>query len=224
MGLAFVALLVSLRVMEGSGLPDAGDPQAKVVAFWTHHRGQQMAVALIASLAAVAFTWFAGTLRSALARSEGGDATLANISFAGAIVAATGMLAISTVEYAAAQSAGHVPAGVTQTLSVLQADTWLGFAAGAAVFGLATGAAILRTAALPRWLAYVALASGVAWLSPLQPLGILLTWSLVAAAERQRSAVSGQRSRLRHRFSRTKPRSPPADGTPRLTDSLGVPA
>jgi hypothetical protein len=195
MGLAFVGLLVSCRVIEGS-LPDASASQAKVVAFWTHHRGSQILVAMLASLAAVAFTWFAGTLRSELARAEGGDATLANISFAGAIVTATGMLAISSVEFAAAHSAGHVPATVTQTLSALQADTWIGLAAGLVLFGLATGLAIVRTSVLPRWIGYVAVASGVCWLSPLQPLAILLTVVLVGAASYKQYAIRDLRSAI----------------------------
>jgi hypothetical protein len=183
MGLVFVGLLVTFRVIEASpGLPDADAHTADVVAFWTQHRGQQILVAILASFAAIVFLWFAGTLRSALARAEGGEATLANLSFGGAIVAATGMLAISTVEYAAAHSAGHVPATVTQTLSALQADTWLGFAAGVAVFGLATGAAVLRTRALPRWLGWVSVASGLLWLTPAQPVGLLLTLVLLAGA------------------------------------------
>jgi hypothetical protein len=183
MGIAFVALLVTFRVIEGSGgLPASDASQSTVVEFWTQHRGEQIAVAILASLGAVVFTWFAGVMRSALVRAEGGQATYANLSFGGAIVAAVGMLAISTVEYTAANSAGHVPGSVTQTLSALQADNWLGFAAGAALYGLATGVAILRTQALPRWQGYVAVASGFFWLTPAQPIGLLLTLVLLVAS------------------------------------------
>ena len=183
MGIAFVALLVTFRVIEGSGgLPASDASQSTVVEFWTQHHGEQIAVAIMASLGAVVFTWFAGVLRSALARAEGGQATYANLSFAGAILAAVGMLSISMVEYAAANSAGHVPGSVTQTLSAFQADNWLGFAAGAALYGLATGVAILRTRALPRWQGYVALSSGFFWLTPAQPIGLLLTLVLLVGS------------------------------------------
>ena len=43
------------------------------------------------------------------------------------------VLATAGIEYAAAHSAGHVPGTVTQTLSALQADTFLPIAGGFAV-------------------------------------------------------------------------------------------
>jgi hypothetical protein len=195
-GIAFVALLVGFRVIEGSGLPSADASQSTVVEFWTQHRNEQILVAIMASLGAVVFTWFAGVMRTALARAEGDQATYANLSFAGAILAAVGMLTITTVEYTAAHSAGDVSASVTQTLSVLQADTWLGFAAGAALYGLATGAAILRTKALPRWQGYVAVSSGIFWLTPAQPIGLLLTLVLLAAASVTLYRRTGTRTAL----------------------------
>src|SRR5262245_28118145 len=76
MGVVFAALIVTIRVMEGMGLPDATDSTSKVVAFWNDHRDQQMAVSIIASFAGVAFVWFAGTLRSVQQRAEGGTAML----------------------------------------------------------------------------------------------------------------------------------------------------
>src|SRR3954466_1576373 len=129
-GLVFAALLVIVRVVEGSGLPDADASAASVVSYWTQHQSEQITVAVLASFAAVFLVFFAGVLRGVLREAEGGGGTLSAISFGGALVTAVGMLGITTVEFAAAHSAGHVPAAVTQTLSALQADTYFGVSAG----------------------------------------------------------------------------------------------
>ena len=57
-----------------------------------------------------------------------------------------------------ADIAGHVPATVTQALSVLQADTFIMIAPGFAIFGIAAGLAVLRTGALSRRLGWLSLA------------------------------------------------------------------
>jgi hypothetical protein len=171
-------------VIESASLPDANVSTSDAVDFWTQNRGSQMTVAILASLSGLALLWFAGTLRSVLRRAEGGD-TLATISLAGAVVAVSGFFLDTSIEYTAAHSAGDVPAQVTQTLSVLQADTWLPIAGGFAVFGLATGLALLYGAVMPKWLAWVSLVAGALWLTPAQILGMLLSVIFVVATSIQ---------------------------------------
>jgi hypothetical protein len=205
-GVGFAVLLVIFRVIEsGASLPDANDSTAKVVAFWTKHDSEQIAVAIIASFAAVLFVWFSGVLRSALADSEGGRATFANLSLAGGVLAGAGMLFITTVEYAAADSAGEVPAAVTQTLSVLQADTFFMVAAGFAIFGLAAGLVILRTAVFPGWLGWISVVAGVLWLTPVQFAGIVLSVAFVVATSIMLFRDAGESSTVAAR-----PLEPPA--------------
>jgi len=181
-GLAFTALLVAVRVIEGSGLPDAGAPTATVARYWTEHRTDQMTVAVLASLAAVALVWFGGELRNRLANAEGGHGRLASLTFGGVLLSAVGMLGTTTLEYAAADSAGHVPATVTQALSVLQADTFILIAPGFAVFGIAAGLAVLRTGVLSRRLGWLSLAAGILWLTPGQFVAIFLSVLFVTIA------------------------------------------
>ena len=156
-----------------------------MVAYWTENQSEQMAIAVIASFAAVFLVFFAGVLRGYLRDAEGGSGALSSITFAGAIIAATGMLAITTVEYAAAQSAGDVPAQVTQTLSALQANTFLGVSAGFGIFGVAAGMAILRTGAMSRRMGWVSAVGGLLWLSPGQFVAIFLTIGFVVVASVQ---------------------------------------
>jgi hypothetical protein len=181
-GLVFTALLVVVRVIEGSGLPDADAPTATVARYWAEHRSDQILVAVLATLAAVALVWFGGELRNRLANAEGGHGRLASLTFGGIVLCAVGMLGTTTVEYAVADSAGHVPATVTQALSVLQADTFIMIAPGFAIFGIAAGLAVLRTGALSRSLGWLSLAAGILWLTPGQFVAIFLSVLFVAIA------------------------------------------
>ena len=139
-----------------------------------------MLVAVLASLAAVALVWFGGELRHRLANAEGGHGRLASLTFG--VLCAVGMLGTTTVEYAVADSAGHVPATVTQALSVLQADTFIMIAPGFAIFGIAAGLAVLRTGVLSRRLGWLSLAAGILWLTPGQFVAIFLSVLFVAIA------------------------------------------
>jgi hypothetical protein len=178
-GLVFAALLLIMRVIEGSGMPDAGASTATAVRFWTDHQSEQIAAAIISSFAALFLVWFGSYLRSALRDADGGKSTLADISFGGVLVTAAGILAIATVELAAADTAGDVPGQVTQTLSALQAESYLGVAAGFGLFGIATGLAIMRTGVLSRRLGWLSLVSGVIWLTPVQFVAIFLSVAFV---------------------------------------------
>jgi hypothetical protein len=179
-GVLFAALLAGVRVIEGSGLPDATASTSSAVAYWTSHRGSQMLTAVLVTFAAVCLAWYAGHLRSAIARAEGGSATLANITFGGGLLAAAAALATAGIEYAAAQTAGHVPGTVTQTLSALQADTFLPIAGGFAVFSLAAGIAVLKTGVMSSKLGWLSVVAGVLWLTPGEFVAIFLSVIFVA--------------------------------------------
>ena len=179
-GMAFVVLLIIVRLVEGS-LPSADDSTASVIAFWHDNRDEQIFVAILASLAGALFVWFAGVLRGTL--REGGDEgmdTLATISFGGALIAMVGLFLGTTLEFAAADTVGDVPVTVTQTLSALQADSYFPIAAGFAIFQIATGMALLQLALLPRWMAIASIVFGIVWLTPLGFVGILFTVIFVA--------------------------------------------
>ena len=179
-GLAFVALLIIVRLVEGS-LPSADDSTASVIAFWHDNQDEQIFVAVLASLAGALFVWFAGVLRGALREGEDPQTeTLAAISFGGALIAMMGLLIGTSLEFAAADTVGDVPVTVTQTLSALQADSYFPIAAGFGIFQIATGMALLRVALLPRWMAIASVVFGVIWLTPLGFVGIAFSVIFVA--------------------------------------------
>jgi hypothetical protein len=165
-GLVFAIAFVVV-IFTGSNSPDADAPTAKVIRYWAHHKDGEMTGAWIVAIALLFFIWFAGCLRGRLAVLEGGGRRLANTCFGGAIVMALGGLLFSGLSWAAAHTVGKVPAGVTQSIHVLDSDLFFPFAGGAAVFLVAAGVLTLRTRALPAWLGWAAVVLGIATVTPL---------------------------------------------------------
>lgn len=157
--------LAGLIVLEGpADRPELNQPPAVILSYF----GEQDTVILgsfLLTLAALAFLWFAGSLRAVLRRKEGGEGRLSAIAFGGAMVAGVFMLAMPAANLVGALLAEQLSAAQAQTFYFL-GDVFLYPAAmGAAVFVGATALVALRTAALPRW---------VKW-----PSAVLALWLLV---------------------------------------------
>jgi hypothetical protein len=159
-GILFVALLVASFILSGSS-PDTDDSTGKVVAEWSKNDSQQMTGAILSALAVVPFLWFLGALRSALRVAEGGTGRLSATAFAGGLILAGFAVADASLQFAVADSVGDVPPLVTQSLSVLYSDFFLGFPVGVGVFGVATGLVLLRTGLLPAWLGWFIFVVGI---------------------------------------------------------------
>ena len=150
----------------GSEYPDADASTNEAVAFWTDNADEQMVVAFAGTVSTLFFVWFAAVLRGNFLRLQGGSSSLAAISFAGAIVASVAVLLQESIVFTAAESVGDVPDNITQTMSVLQAEFFLPLMAGFAIFHVGAGAAVVHTGALPKWLGWASIVTGILWLTP----------------------------------------------------------
>jgi hypothetical protein len=137
-----------------------------VITFWRQHEHAQIAASLLAGFAAVFLVGFGGVVRSRLREAEGGSGRLAATAFGGFLLIAAGGLALAGFQFTAADTVGDVPDSVTQTLAALNRDFFFLLDGGVLVAVFATGAAILRHGALPRWFGYVSLLVGVIFLTP----------------------------------------------------------
>jgi hypothetical protein len=181
-GVIFAVLLTALFILT-SNSPDANDKTVDVVNYWTNHDSKEIVASLMGGLAVVAFVWFAGTLRSAYRDLGGESGRLAGIAYGGALVFAVGGAIASSLEFAAADTAGDVPAQVTQTLSVLDSDVFLTFAAGIVIFQAANARLILGYGGLPRWLGYFSILLVIVSLTPVGFIAFpgTILWVLIAA-------------------------------------------
>ena len=158
------------------GTLSASDPVAKIVAHYTINQDALRAQALMFVIGAGFFLWFAGSLRSFLARAEGGTGRLSMVAY-GAGVASTVVTLVALafqVGLAGAASDAGQPAliGMMDALFVI-ANLPL------AVMLIAIAIVTFRTAAFPAWLGWLSVVAALAQLVPV--LGIALDGGPLAA-------------------------------------------
>ena len=183
-GAAFVVLLV-VGFIVGGETPDFDDSAQDVVSFYSSHESSQTVSAILGAYAVLFFVFFAGNLRAALRRTEEPPGVLSAVSFGGALLVAVGGLIFSGLTFILADIADEetIDPVVSQTLNTLSGEFFIPLAVGTGIFLIATGIAILRGAALPRWLGWVALVVGILAVTPAGFFAFLamLAWVLVAS-------------------------------------------
>jgi succinate dehydrogenase/fumarate reductase cytochrome b subunit len=123
-----------------------------------HIKGRVSSFALV--LAAFAFIYFLGALRTVLEEAEAavrGSRELARVAFAGALTGIAGItMAFVSIANASAPGA-HADPLVSKAVSTSAAGPFLVGATGFSAFLLATGVLTLRAGVLSRWTGFVAL-------------------------------------------------------------------
>ena len=90
----------------------------------------------------------------------------------------------SGVEYGLAHNLYALRPTTVQAMNVIGNEAFLPVLAGAFVFAISSGVAILRGAALPRWLGWAAIAIGIAAIIPPTSFPALLgfvIWSVIVS-------------------------------------------
>jgi len=128
---------------------------------WAHNdhiKGRVSSFALV--LAAFAFIYFLGAVRSVLEEAESsvrGSRELARVAFAGALTGIVGItMAFVSIANASAPGSNADPL-VSKAVTTSAAGPFLVGATGFSAFLLATGVLTLRTGVLSRWTGFVAL-------------------------------------------------------------------
>ncbi|WP_412542337.1 hypothetical protein R8Z50_07465 [Longispora sp. K20-0274] len=174
-GVVYLILVLAGFIVGGTDGVGSDQPTDKVVAWWQDNKSQQTVACLLVAYGSLALVWFAGSLRRALSRAEGGDGRLGAVALAGSVILTLGLL--STVGFAlvAADTVGKVPGEVTQTFSVASNEFFLPIAAGAFLLYAAAGLGILYTRVLPQWLGWLTLVLAVVALTPFAWFAFLAT-------------------------------------------------
>jgi hypothetical protein len=206
-GIVFAVIFYVAVALSGDE-PDADASAAKAVQYWSNHDTKEIILSVLGVVATLFFIWFAGTLRARLYEAEGGTGRLASTAFAGAVMFSVGLLSLVAISFTAADTAGDVAPTVTQTLNALNSDFFFPAAGGGAVLYLATGVAVLRTLALPRWLGWVSVVLGVICFTPagFVPFLLLGLWVVVISVILYRAQVPA--------VGRTPRAAPPAPAAP----------
>jgi hypothetical protein len=168
--IATAILFAGANSLWGFEQPSWGASQEEILRFYENASDRIVAGGLLSLISIAIFVVFVSAFRRVLIELEGNE-LLANVAFGGALVGMATGLGAETINMAAALRAGDSELTGSLAQALFDISYVLGYNAsgvGIGLFTLATGAAALRSGALlPRWLAIVALALGVALLTPI---------------------------------------------------------
>jgi hypothetical protein len=179
-GLALVVVLLGTIFLTPES-PDATAGPLKVAAFARDHRGGLYLSAYLISLAVLLAGVFLWYLRELVAPGRSGR-RLADLGFAGGLLFLVDGTLTAGLAFAMADVAKHASPTVLQTLNIFYGDA-TSYAGGATalMFG-AISLGMLRSKALPSWLAYLGLVLAVGSFA-VAPLGLAAfgIWVLVTS-------------------------------------------
>jgi len=177
------ALVVVAAAVTGGETPEANASAAKVIAYYGTHRSEIETSSILFAIAFLVIVLFAGSLRSYLRRTSSAEG-LSALVLAGGVLMAVGAITGGAMEYGLAHNLHALSPTEAQTLNFISNEIFLPLLAGAFIFGIASGLAILRGAALPKWLGWVAIVMGIAAIIPPASFPALLgfvLWSLIVS-------------------------------------------
>jgi hypothetical protein len=174
-----VVAVVGIAVGEETLKSTASGP--RVILHALAHRSTLEASDILFAIAFLVLVLFAGALRSYLRRTPGNDG-LAALVLAGAVVMGVAAIMISGIEYGLVHHAERLSPDMARTLNFLTNEMFVPILAGAFILGVSAGLAIIRGAALPVWLGWVAIVLGIVALIP--PIGFgafigFVIWSVI---------------------------------------------
>jgi hypothetical protein len=175
------AVLAVVAIVTGSESPGTNEPPAKIVAYYTTHRSEVKTSAFLFALAFLILVLFAASLRSYLRRTPAAEG-LSALVLAGSVLIAAGTSISAGVEVGLANEIHHLGPESVQTLNFITEEVaFLPVVGGAFLLAIASGLAILRGAALPKWLGWVAIVLGIAALVPPASFPSLLGFAIWSA-------------------------------------------
>ncbi len=180
-GIVFAALLLVTFFFSPSA-PSQHDNGAQVIAHFRLHHSAIMIGNFCGALAVIFFIFFAGSLRSFLRGKDGGEG-LSAVALGGAVLLGAGGAIFSSLEWALSETRNSISPAAAEAINILSNNLFWPFEAGLVVFSIAIGLAILRTAALPKWLGWVMIVIGVIGVTPVGFFGffVVMIWSVIVA-------------------------------------------
>ncbi len=202
-GIAFIVVYVVAWLIERS--PNSDDPSSTVAAYYNEksHRVLEIVSAYLFVVAAILFVCFVAALRERLRPAEGGEEVATSVAYGGALVSAgllvAGAMALAAVPAGMSLGGIRAPAG-GDIINFVQSAGYGMILVGGMFFAATTIAAIsfasMRTAAMPRWSAWLGyvcafvLLFSVVWLPQIALLVWVLAISIVLFRTPNRAEVT----------------------------------
>jgi hypothetical protein len=160
----FVLFLAGFLV--GTSTPSSDASAQHAVSSFVSHRTHDRVSLFLIAYASVFAMFFAAALRSYLKTRSRGDG-LTTLGYSGMVIFVVGLLTLVGMEFAATDVPGKISPSAEQALNVLQNDVFFALLVGAAIFLIGSGLAIVGSAALPKWLGWIAVPLAVIAVTPL---------------------------------------------------------
>jgi hypothetical protein len=179
------ALFIGLTLVSFFASPDTPNSKAsgtRVIAWFVAHRNTERVTDIISIFAMLFLVFFAGSLLGYLRRAPAAGSA-AIVMLGGAVLIAAGFTVAVGIDYALTDVPSRLAPSAAQALNVLDNDVFFTVPLGGAVFAIPAGIAILRGAALPKWLGWVAIVLGIVMCSPafFPAFLVLLVWALIVS-------------------------------------------
>jgi hypothetical protein len=165
-GVGFVLLgIVSFIV--GGEPKSADEPVREIVDYYVDNKDSIQVAAFIGVAATLLLVFFGAYLRGVLRAAAPEGEILSLVSFLGLVVVAVGFAIDTTILIALSEAADDIDPVAVQSLQALWDNDFVPLVLGVLMFLWATGLAVIRTGALPKWLGWVMVVLGVVALTPI---------------------------------------------------------
>jgi hypothetical protein len=184
-GIVFVVLIVAAFIFVEGETPDIDDSASKITSFYHDDQGKHIAAIILVALGALFLSVFVASLRDYVRVPGGGAELWPNIVLVGGTVAVAGFLVAAGIHLALVDGGDkQISPDAMVALNAIDADDFFGFALplGIMLFG-AAGATLKTGAALPRWMAWVAIVLLILFFSPIgfAAFGLSGIWIIIAS-------------------------------------------
>jgi hypothetical protein len=183
--LTVVLWVVGFVILMSTGMPAQSASPEQVLGYHQSNSAALLAGGLVFGLGALSLIWFLGSLGTSLRSAEGGVGRVSSIAFGGGVAMAVCALLLPAGNVVIALNASTISANAADALRYLPGAFFFGVAMFGAVLVGATGLVALRTAVLPRWMAWVSIVLAVVLAIPFVSwLGILFgvpVWTVLVS-------------------------------------------
>lgn len=150
----------------GTSTPDSDATAQHAVSSFSSNRTHDRVSLFVIVYATIFALFFAAALRSYLKARSPGDG-LITLGYSGMVIYVVGALTVLGMEFAATDVPAKISPAAEQALNVLQNDIFFALLVGSGVFLIGNGLAIVATAALPKWLGWIAVPLAIISVTPL---------------------------------------------------------
>jgi len=160
-------LLGIVSFIVGGEPKSADEPVGEIVDYYVDNKDSIQVAAFIGVAAILLLVFFGAYLRRVLRAAAPEGEILSLVSFLGLVVVAVGFAIDTTILIALSEAADDIDPVAAQSLQALWDNDFVPLVLGVLMFLWATGLAVIRTGALPKWLGWVMVVLGVLGLTPI---------------------------------------------------------